>query len=52
MDVSSKTVILINVGAAFALISLLSVRFWLVLLIYFSAKKPKKAALMGCFFTI
>lgn len=30
MDVSSKTVILINVGAAFALISLLSVRFgWL-----------------------
>ncbi|EOF4704771.1 stress response membrane protein YncL [Klebsiella sp. RHBSTW-00484] len=27
MDVSSKTVILINVGAALALISLLSVRF-------------------------
>ncbi|AGJ86105.1 hypothetical protein WP3W18E01_27700 [Raoultella ornithinolytica] len=27
MDVSSKTVILINVGVAFALISLLSVRF-------------------------
>jgi hypothetical protein len=50
MDVSSKTVLLINIGAALALIGLLSIRF-----AGFSdlpGNETQKAAGRGCFYPL